>query len=233
MDVSIGLAFLGGVFSFFSPCVLPVIPAYFSFLVGNSLEQEVPRRVLMVHSLLFVAGFSVIFILLGISTSALARWIGPYRGLLGRVGGFIVILFGLHMLGILKNRWLMMEKRIHIEGILQFKGARAFLLGLSFAAGWTPCIGPVLSSILLLAGSTADTGKAAFLLLIYSVGLALPFLLFALIADKAVVIIRQSGQIVQYIQWIGGIILILLGSVLVLGWLGRISAFFPNIPLPY
>lgn len=233
MDISIGLAFLAGIVSFFSPCVLPVIPAYFSFLVGSSLHQEVPRKVLLTQSLFFVAGFSVVFVLLGISASALGRWIGAYRTIFSQVGGIIVILFGLHMLGVLKIRWLMMEKRVHMEGSAKARGGRAFLLGLSFAAGWTPCIGPVLSSILFLAGSTGSSGKAALLLLIYSLGLAIPFLLFALVADKAAVVIRRSGRIVQVIQWVGGIILILLGTALIFDWLGRLSAYIPVIPLPY
>jgi cytochrome c-type biogenesis protein len=233
MEVSIGLAFLGGIVSFFSPCVLPVIPAYFSFLVGSSLNRDVSRKDLLIQSIFFVAGFSVVFILLGISASALGRWIGAYRPILSRIGGAIVILFGLHMLGVLKIRWLMMEKRIHLESSAKASGGRAFLLGLSFAAGWTPCIGPVLSSILFLAGSTGNSGQASFLLFIYSLGLAIPFLVFALVADKAVLVIRRSGGIVLRIQWIGGVILILLGIALLFDWIGRISAFIPVIPLPY
>lgn len=233
MEVSLGLAFLGGIVSFLSPCVLPVVPAYFSFLLGSSLDREVSRKVLLLQSLFFVAGFSFVFVLLGISASALGRLIGPYRSLLTQVGGVIVILFGLQMLGILKLRWLMMERRVQIEGSGQAHGGRAFLLGLSFAAGWTPCIGPVLSGILFLAGSTGNSGQGAILLLIYSLGLALPFLLFALLADRAIPLIRRSGRLVQWIQWMGGGILIFLGLALIFGWIGRISAFMPSIPLTY
>lgn len=233
MEVSFGLAFFGGLISFLSPCVLPVIPAYFSFLVGSSLDREVSRKALLLQSLLFVAGFSVVFILLGISASALGRLIGSYKPILTRVGGAIVLLFGLHMLGILKIRWLMMEQRLHLDASNKTQGGRAFLLGLSFAAGWTPCIGPVLSSILFLAGSTEALGQAGFLLFVYSLGLAIPFLLFALLADKAIPVIRRSGRFVQYVQWIGGGILILLGIILIFDWMGRLSAYIPVIPLPY
>lgn len=237
MDVSIGLAFLGGLVSFFSPCVLPVLPAYFSFLVGSSLEGEVSRKVLMLRSLFFVAGFSVVFVLLGISASALGRIIGSYRSLLTQIGGVIVILFGLQMLGVLRIPWLMMEKRVHMDATPdnapKARGWRAFLLGLSFAAGWTPCIGPVLSSILFLAGSSGNMSKAAMLLVVYSLGLAIPFLIFALLADKAILVIRRSGRVVQIIQWVGGGVLILLGIALIFDWLGRISALIPVIPLPY
>lgn len=233
MNVSIGLAFIGGLVSFFSPCVLPVIPAYFSFLVGTSIAGQIPRRVLLVRSVFFVLGFSTIFVLLGASASAAGRLIGSHRPLLMQVGGAIVIIFGLHMLGLLKIPWLMMEKRVHLEEGQKAGGDRAFVLGLSFAAGWTPCIGPVLSSILFLAGSSGGLGWGTLLLGIYSLGMAVPFLLFALLAEKAVGWIRRNGRVVQYVQWLGGGIMILLGITLLFGWLGRLSALIPIIPLPF
>lgn len=232
MNVSIGLAFLGGLVSFFSPCVLPVVPAYFSFLVGTSIDGQISRRVLIIRSLFFVLGFSAIFMLLGVSASAAGQLIGSYRPLLMRIGGAIVILFGLHMLGVVKIPWLMMEKRVHFESGQAAGGGRAFLLGLSFAAGWTPCIGPVLSSILFLAGS-GGPAWGSLLLGVYSLGMAVPFLLFALLAEKAVVWIRSNGRVVKYVQWVGGGIMVLLGITLLLGWLGRVSAYLPVIPLPY
>ncbi|KLU60422.1 thiol:disulfide interchange protein DsbD precursor [Peptococcaceae bacterium CEB3] len=241
MNVSWGLAFLGGLVSFFSPCVLPVVPAYFSFLLGSSLTGKVAKRVLIARSLLFVLGFSLVFVLLGASASALGRVVGAHRTLLMRLGGLIIVLFGLQMLGIVRIPWLMMEKRVHMQGgsgAGEEKGARAgggkaFLLGLSFAAGWTPCIGPVLSSILFMAGSSGSTGVAAFLLMLYSLGLALPFLLFALLAERAASWIRKSGRIVQWVSWIGGAILVVLGVLVFFDLLARVSAFLPVIPLPF
>lgn len=233
MNVSIGLALLGGIVSFFSPCVLPVIPAYFSFLIGSSVEGSLSRRILLMRSVFFILGFSTIFILLGASASALGRLIGTHRALLMQIGGVIVILFGLQMMGILKIRWLMMERRVHLDQPEKAGGVRAFLLGLSFAAGWTPCIGPILSSILFLAGSSGSTGRAVLLLAVYSLGMAVPFLVFGLLAGHAVSWIRKSGRVVQYVQWIGGAILVVLGLALMFDWLGRISALVPVIPLPF
>ncbi|MHB1652101.1 MAG: cytochrome c biogenesis CcdA family protein [Desulfitobacteriaceae bacterium] len=233
MNVTIGLAFLGGLVSFFSPCVLPVVPAYFSFLVGSSLEGKISKRTLIYRSLLFVLGFSLVFVLLGASASAMGRLIGSHRAILMRIGGLIVIVFGLHMIGILKIPWLMMEKRVHLESGERIGGGKAFLLGLSFAAGWTPCIGPVLSGILFMAGSSGSAGRAILLLSLYSLGLALPFLLFALLAERAIVWIRRSGRIVQVVSWAGGGILVLLGVLLFFDLMGRISALLPVIPLPF
>lgn len=233
-EVSIGLAFLAGIVSFFSPCVLPVVPAYFSFLVGESVDGCFSRRTLLIRSLLFIAGLSLIFVLLGISASTIGQVIGAYKPLLTKIGGAIVIIFGFQMLGLFRIRWLMMEKRVHLDDHSQKAGGlRAFLLGLCFAAGWTPCIGPVLASILFMAGSTGKAGSAGILLGVYSLGLAIPFLIFAFLAEWAIKWIRKSGKIVQIVQWIGGLILILLGLALLFDQLGRLSGLLPVIPLPY
>lgn len=233
MNVSAGLAFLGGLVSFFSPCVLPVVPAYFSFLVGSSLEGKVSKRVLIYRSLLFVLGFSLVFVLLGASASAVARLIGSYRSVLMRIGGLIVIVFGLQMTGLINIPWLMMEKRVHLEHDERVGGGRAFLLGLSFAAGWTPCIGPVLSSILFMASSSGSTSRAILLLGLYSLGLAIPFLLFAVMAERAVAWIRRSARIVRIVSVTGGVILIILGVLLFFDLLSRASALLPVIPLSF
>lgn len=233
MNVGVGLALLGGLVSFFSPCVLPVIPAYFSFLVGSSVEGEVSRRLLLIRALFFVLGFSTIFILLGASASALGHLIRGYRPLLSRLGGAVVIVFGLQMIGVLRIPWLMMERRVHLDNSGSAGGGRSFLLGLSFAAGWTPCIGPVLSGILFMAGSSGGIGKASLLLAVYSLGLAVPFLIFGLLAGRAALWIRKSGRIVQIVQIGGGAILVLIGIALLFDRLGRLSALLPVIPLPF
>jgi len=229
-DVSLGLALLGGLISFFSPCVLPVIPAYFSVLVGGSLAAQPSRRALVGRSLLFAAGLSLVFVVLGISASALGRLIGQHRLLAARVGGIVVILLGLQMLGVLRLPQLLRERRLQVKGS---GGAwQAFLLGVAFAAGWTPCIGPVLSGILFLAGSAGRPAWAALLLLVYSLGLAVPFLLCSLLADKAVAWIRRHGRLTRYAQWLGGLILVLMGAVLFFGQLGRLSSLLPAVNLP-
>ncbi len=233
MNMTFGLAFLGGIVSFFSPCVLPVVPAYFSFLVGSSLEGKPARSVLIYRSLLFVLGFSVVFVLLGAAARALGQLVNAYRSILMRIGGVIVILFGLQMMGVLNIPWLMMEKRVHLESKDRSGGGRAFLLGLSFAAGWTPCIGPVLSGILMMAGSSGSMGIGSLMLGVYSLGLAIPFVLFALLAEKTVDWIRQSGAIMHAVSLIGGAILVVLGVLLFFDLLSQASALLPVIPLPF
>lgn len=233
MNVSFGLAFLGGLVSFFSPCVLPVVPAYFSFLLGSSLTTKPSRKVLLIRSLLFVLGFSAIFILLGASASALGQLVNAYRSVLMRIGGVIVIVFGLQMMGVLNFPWLLMEKRLHLEQKARGGGGRALLLGLAFAAGWTPCIGPVLSGILMLAGSSGSMGMGSALLGTYSLGLAIPFLLFAFLADQATNWIRRSGSLMRAVSVLGGAVLVLLGVLLFFDLLSRASALLPVIPLPF
>ncbi len=233
MNVTIGLAFLGGVVSFLSPCVLPVVPAYLSFLIGNQVEKEGVRPLLLMRSLLFVLGFSAIFILLGASASVIGHFIKGLRPVLSRVGGLIVIVLGLQMTGVLRLPWLLMDKRVHIDGSRSAGGGRAFLLGLSFAAGWTPCIGPVLAGILMMAGGQAEAGRGALLLAVYSLGLAVPFMLSGLLAGRAVGWIRRHGRIARLAQVGGGLIMVAMGVVLLLDRLGRLSALLPSIPLPY
>ena len=232
MNITFGLAFLGGLVSFFSPCVLPVVPAYLSFLLGSSLEEKLGRRLLLYRSLLFVLGFSLVFVLLGASASAFGRLVSAYRPLFMHIGGVIVLLFGLQMLGVLHIPWLMMERRVHLERKPGSAGS-AFLLGLAFATGWTPCIGPVLSGILLMAGSSGSMGLGSVMLGVYSLGLAIPFLLFALLAEKAGAWIRRSVKIVRLVSIIGGLILVVLGILLFFDLLTRVSALIPVIPLPF
>lgn len=232
MNITFGLAFLGGLVSFFSPCVLPVVPAYFSFLLGSSLDEKPARKLLLYRSLFFVIGFSMVFVLLGASASALGRLVSAYRPLLMRIGGVIVIIFGLQMMGLLKILWLMMEKRVHLERKQEGAGS-AFLLGLAFAGGWTPCIGPVLSGILMMASSAGSMGLGSLMLGLYSLGLAIPFLLFALLAEKAGAWIRRSVKIVRIVSIVGGTILVVLGVLLFFDLLTRASALIPVIPLPF
>jgi len=183
-SVSLIAAFTAGLISFLSPCVLPLVPSYLSYLAGTTLaelartETKGVRMAVLGNAFLFVMGFSLIFILLGLSASTIGALLLRYQAFLRKLSGVIVIIFGLHMAGILKLQLLNLEKRFH------FRPRKAgplspLLLGMAFSAGWTPCIGPVLGSILVLAGNSASLSTGAYLLSAYSLGLGVPFLVAA------------------------------------------------------
>jgi len=205
--------------SFLSPCVLPLVPSYLSFVTGMSLEDlqgGVDRRATFMHSLLFVLGFSIIFIALGASASFLGRYLNEYEVLIARVGGAVIIVLGLHLTGVFKIVPLLRERRVHVSdkpaGYLGTIG-----VGAAFGAGWTPCIGPVLGAILTLA-STQDTVWAGVSLLsVYSLGLAIPFLISALALDLFLSAFSRFRRFLPAVEKGAGVMLIILGLLLVTG----------------
>ena len=221
MNESVGLwvALAGGVLSFLSPCVLPLVPSYLSFVTGMSLEDlqgGVDRRATFMHSLLFVLGFSIIFIALGASASFLGSFLYNYKVWIARVGGAVIIVLGLHLTGVFKIAPLLRERRVHVSdkpaGYLGTIG-----VGAAFGAGWTPCIGPILGSILTLA-STQDTVWAGVSLLsVYSLGLAIPFLISALALDLFLSAFSRFRRFLPAVEKGAGVMLIILGLLLVTG----------------
>ena len=213
------IAFTAGVFSFLSPCVLPLVPSYLTFVTGMSLEdlqEGVDRRATFVHSLLFVIGFSSIFILLGASASFLGQFLRHYEVWIARIGGVIIILLGLHLSGVLRLAPLMREKRMHLNdkpaGYLGTLG-----VGIAFGAGWTPCIGPILGAILTY-GMTQDTMWAGVgLLSVYSLGLAVPFLVASLALDWFLQTFKRFRRWIPVVEKASGVLLILLGILLLTG----------------
>jgi cytochrome c-type biogenesis protein len=174
-------AFLAGIVSFLSPCVLPLVPGYISLISGASVEelQSQDRKILktvLLHSVMFILGFTVVFVSLGASATAVGHFLKLYRKQLSWIAGTLIVIFGLHLTGIFKIKALYADKRLHsLQGGKSPLGA--FVVGFAFAFGWTPCIGPILAGILTLAGSTDSVAKGIMLLFIYSMGLAIPFLL--------------------------------------------------------
>jgi cytochrome c-type biogenesis protein len=229
VDVTlIGLvtAFAAGVISFLSPCVLPLVPGYVSFVAGSSLEElrdgEASRLQALSLAATFVLGFTVVFVTLGASATALGHLLLAWRYELGMVAGVVVILFGLHMLGLTPFALMDREARFHVE----MGGGRAlsaFVLGIAFAFGWTPCIGPVLGAILTLGASTADVSKGALLLAVYSLGLGLPFLLAALFTGALLVRLRALGRAGRNLQRGAGGLLVVMGLLMVTGRLEQIA----------
>lgn len=207
-------AFVGGVLSFLSPCVLPLVPSYLGFLTGMTAEEmQVDRRRVFVHALWFVAGFSVIFVLLGATASALGSLLQQYQTWIARVGGVILILFGLYLLGVIKPAFLMRERRLQLaDKPLGYLGS-AFV-GVAFGAAWTPCIGPILGAILTLAAAQASVAQGTFLLFVYALGLAIPFLLTALALERFLTWFKRFRQYIVWVERIAGIMLIILGILL-------------------
>jgi cytochrome c-type biogenesis protein len=212
---SFALAFVAGLLSFLSPCVLPLIPSYVGFLTGLTLEElEVRRGTALLHALWFVAGFSVIFIALGATASALGVLLLRSQVWIGRIGGVVVILFGLYLLGVLRPALLMRECKVQLaRKPLGYLGS-AFV-GITFGAAWTPCIGPILGAILTLAAAQASVWHGAALLTAYSAGLALPFVVTALALDRFLAWFQRFRPYLVWVERIAGGLLILLGLLLV------------------
>lgn len=208
------VAFAAGLLSFLSPCVLPLIPSYVGFLTGMSVEEAEQRRgTAVLHGLWFVAGFSLVFILLGAAASAVGHLLRDYQVWVGRVGGVLLILFGIYLLGIVRPAVLMREWRIQ----LAHKPVGYFgsgVVGFTFGAAWTPCIGPILGGILTLAATQAGLAKGMALLAVYALGLALPFLLTALALDRFLVWFQRFRPYIVWVDRIAGGLLILLGILL-------------------
>lgn len=225
--VGVTIAFGAGVLSFLSPCVLPLVPSYLSFVTGMSLEdlqEGVNRKATLTHSVLFVAGFTVVFLVLGASASFLGQFLKLYEVWIARIGGLIIIVLGLHLTGVFKLTPLLRERRVHLHdkpaGYLGTLG-----VGAAFAAGWTPCIGPVLGAILTFAASQDQFWSGVGLLFVYSLGLAVPFLLSALALDAFLRGFSRFRRFLPAIQVLSGVILVLLGLLLVTGSFSALSSY--------
>lgn len=228
--VSLAAAFAGGVVSFLSPCVLPLVPAYLSHLVSGQPESGA-RKVLLFRALGFILGFSLAFIIFGASASILGKFLGANKSVLREVSGVAMIFFGLHMTGILRLEWLYREKRIAYTPKSGASWIASFFLGMVFAAGWTPCIGPVLASILVYAGSTETVNQGITLLAFYSLGLALPFFLSALAAQRLGRGLRGFNKYLPYISKAAGVLMIIFGYLVFNNKLQQLNSYFNFLQL--
>jgi cytochrome c-type biogenesis protein len=234
-DMSFTLAFLAGVLSFLSPCVLPLVPAYVSFITGLSIDElrHSPRiSKTMGNTIAFVLGFSTIFISLGASSSLLGSLLLKYQDYLRIAGGILTIIFGLFIAGFIKLDFLMRERRFHInKGPAGYLGA--FFIGMSFAAGWTPCIGPILGTILIYASSQASASYGLKLLAVYSLGLAIPFILATLAINVFFTYTKKIHKFMRAVMIISGLILIAFGIMLLTNKMGQLSALFPDFGIKF
>ena len=219
------VAFAAGLLSFLSPCVLPLVPSYIGFLTGMSLpEMGGRRRVALGHALLFVLGFSLVFVLLGASATALGRALNYYQIWLQRIGGLLIIGFGLVCLGVIKVGFLSQERRVQVEQKpVGYLGSA--LVGMAFGAGWTPCIGPVLGAILGLAATSQDLGRGMLLLAAYSAGLAVPFLIAAVALDSFLGWFQRFRRYLPWVMRVTGVLLIFMGVLMVTGEFTRLAGW--------
>jgi cytochrome c-type biogenesis protein len=219
------VAFAAGLLSFLSPCVLPLVPSYIGFLTGMSLpEMSGHRRVAVAHALLFVLGFSLVFVLLGASATALGRALNYYQVWLQRVGGVLIIGFGLVCLGVIKAGFLSQERRVQVEHKpVGYLGSA--LVGMAFGAGWTPCIGPVLGAILGLAATSHDLARGMLLLAVYSAGLAVPFLVAAVALDSFLGWFQRFRRYLPWVMRVTGVLLVFVGGLMVTGEFTRLAGW--------
>ena len=219
-QVTIGLAFLAGLVSFLSPCVFALVPAYIGYLGGRAVGGEVTesnRFVTFSHGLAFVLGFSVVFIIFGTIAAALGNLLFDLRFILEKVGGIVVVIFGLHMIGVFRIRFLEYDTRVQQMPDRKWGYLSSALMGVFFSAGWAPCVGPVLGTILTFAANGGSISAGVSLLSAYSAGLAIPFLVAALGVGWVSVVLRKYGKAMHYIEIAMGVVLVILGVMLFAG----------------
>jgi len=231
-NVTIGLAFLAGLASFLSPCVLSLVPAYIGYLGGRAAGGEATEQKKMVtffHGLAFVLGFSVVFILFNIIASALGLWLYDFRSWLAKIGGLIIVIFGLHMIGVFRIPFLEYDLRIHAQTKPKWGYLASFIMGIFFSAGWSPCIGPVLGWILTFSINGGSIVKGTSLGIAYSAGLGIPFLAAAIGIGWVSRLLRQYNKVMRVVEIIMGVILIVVGVLLFLGTFSLLSSYLPII----
>lgn len=229
LDVSIGGAWFAGLLSFASPCVLPIVPPYLAWLAGVSFDElktDTPdmenRRRIIASAISFVLGFATVFIALGATASVLGKTIAQYFDILSVIAGILIILMGLHFLGVFRIAWLYREARVQIDrkpaGLIG-----AYVIGLAFAFGWTPCVGPVLAAILFIAGSEGTASNGALLLAAYSLGIGIPFILAAVFASRFLGWATRFRRHMRKVEMAMGGFLILTGILFITGQMSAIS----------
>ncbi len=239
MEVSLSagwvlISFLAGVLSFLSPCVLPLVPAYLGYVSGLNvmeIKSGKGRNRVIFGIWAFVLGFSLIFTLMGLTASSIGIFLAKNKKTVSVIAGILLIIFGLHLTGILRIPFLDYERKAHLN-VSSARFLISFLMGMTFALGWTPCIGPTLSGILALAAMSSTIWQGGILLFIYSMGLGIPFILSGILASKVFEFISGIKTFVRYFEIVSGILLIALGFLLITGILSYISYIFPNWESP-
>jgi cytochrome c-type biogenesis protein len=230
-NVTIGLAFLAGLASFLSPCVLSLVPAYIGYLGGRAAGGESSaknRWITFSHGLAFVLGFSLVFILFNIVASAVGLLLFDFRTWLAKIGGVVIIIFGLHMIGVFRIPFLEYDVRVHSQ-MNRWGYVSSALMGIFFSAGWSPCIGPVLGWIMTFSINGGSIIKGTTLGVSYSAGLAIPFLLAALGVGWVTTLLRRYSKVMRVVEIVMGVLLVTVGILLFLGSFSLLANYFPRI----
>ena len=228
-EISLGVAVLAGILSFISPCVLPLVPAYLGYLSGAAVTVagvEAPRRrTVFFHALAFVTGFATVYTLLGASVGLVGYVLVDQLPLIQKAGGVLLVLFGLHTMGIMPIPLLYRELKVEVQPRRELGYLSSALVGMVFAAGWTPCIGVILSGILLLASASQTVGKGAILLLTYSLGLGVPFLIAGLAWDRLTPLLRQLNRRQRLVSVVSGLLIIAMGVLVFTNFFALLAAY--------
>lgn len=231
-DVSFLLVFFEGILSFFSPCVIPLIPIYVSYLAGNTKDTNEDgsirynRKKMLIHTIFFVLGISAAFFILGLSFTALGNFFSSSKGLFSRISGMLIIAMGLIQIGFLEFKFLKRDHRFNVKK--KFKDMNpfmAFIMGFTFSFAWTPCVGPALASVLMLASSAQSAATGNLLVVVYSMGFVIPFLLLGLFTSQVLNFINRNKKLMKYTIKIGGVILIIVGVMTFTGWANSVSGY--------
>jgi cytochrome c-type biogenesis protein len=224
-------AFVAGLLSFLSPCVLPLIPSYITYITGISfadLQAEHPSHIIrqktILHSVSFICGFTVVFVLLGASATYIGSFLNEHATIIRKVGGVLLVVLGIHVTGLLPLKFLLGEKRVSIKH-KPAGYAGSFLVGIAFAAGWTPCIGPILAAILAVAATEENVYQGILLLLLYSMGLGVPFFLSALAMHRFLSVFNRFKKYIHICEVATGVFLVVIGVLIYSNWLSRLSGY--------
>ena len=231
-NLNLLVAFGAGVLSFVSPCVLPLVPVYLGYLSGATVGEESENRAKTVaHAFAFVMGFTLVFVVVGASVGLVGYVLFRYLPLIVKVGGVILVVLGLHLTGLVKIPFLYMEKRLEMRRQGGGTYGTSFLVGMVFAFGWSPCVGPILSGILLLASASQTVARGALLLAAYSLGLGLPFLITAFALTLVSRWLKKLNRYMNVVSIAAGVFLIIMGVLLFTGWFERLNAYFTGLSL--
>ena len=232
--ISAPIVFLQGLLSFFSPCVLPLVPLYLSYLAGGaanaSLTDKEQRRITLRNTVFFVIGISFTFFLLGLGFTSIGRFLSDNRAMVARIGGIVIVLMGLVQIGFLSSK--LMSKELRLPFDLQKWGMNpltAFILGFTFSFAWTPCVGPALTTVLLMAGSAATRGQGLFLIGIYTLGFIIPFLLVGLFTSKILTFFKAHYNWLKWTAKAGGVLMILIGIMMFTGWMNGFTGYLSGV----
>jgi cytochrome c-type biogenesis protein len=228
-QLGILIAFSAGLLSFLSPCVLPLVPSYITFITGMTLEDmQQTRRETLLHAIVFVCGFSLIFLALGAGATVFGQLMLRYRDWISRIGGVLIIVFGLYMLGVFNFAFLMKDTRLHLsDKPIGYLGT--LVVGIAFGAGWSPCIGPILGAILTMAANEADLQRGLVLLAAYSAGLAVPFLLAAVMVDRFLKVFARVRHQMVWVNRIAGAMLVIVGILMVTNRFTMLSSWLQDL----